>query len=417
MPSPHFPPGFDFTDPDIYAERLPVEEFAELRASEPIWWNAQAPGTGGGFNDGGYWAITKHKDVKEVSLRNDVFSSYENCVIPRFNNDIAREDIDLQRVVMLNMDPPQHTRLRRIIARGFTPRAIGRIRDELSERAQNIAKAAATAGSGDFVEQVACELPLQAIAGLLGVPQEDRDKLFRWSNEMTGNDDPEYADVDPKVSSVEVLTYAMQMAALKAENPGNDIVTTLINADIDGEKLSDDEFGFFVMMLAVAGNETTRNSITQGMMAFADFPDQWELYKKERPESAADEIVRWATPVTAFQRTALEDYELSGVTIKKGQRVLMFYRSANFDEDVFDDPFSFDIMRNPNPHVGFGGTGEHYCIGANLARMTISIMFNAIADHMPDLSSVSTPERLRSGWLNGIKRWQVDYSGKCPVVH
>ncbi|MGO9224760.1 MAG: cytochrome P450 [Mycobacterium sp.] len=417
MPSPHFPPGFDFTDPDIYAERLPVEEFAELRASEPIWWNAQAPGTGGGFNDGGYWAITKHKDVKEVSLRNDVFSSYENCVIPRFNNDIAREDIDLQRVVMLNMDPPQHTRLRRIIARGFTPRAIGRIRDELNERAQNIAKAAAAAGSGDFVEQVACELPLQAIAGLLGVPQEDRDKLFRWSNEMTGNDDPEYADVDPKVSSVEVLTYAMQMAALKAENPGNDIVTTLINADIDGEKLSDDEFGFFVMMLAVAGNETTRNSITQGMMAFADFPDQWELYKKERPESAADEIVRWATPVTAFQRTALEDYELSGVTIKKGQRVLMFYRSANFDEEVFDDPFSFNIMRNPNPHVGFGGTGEHYCIGANLARMTINIMFNAIADHMPDLSSVSTPERLRSGWLNGIKRWQVDYSGRCPVVH
>ncbi|MGO8769352.1 cytochrome P450 [Mycobacterium sp.] len=417
MPSPHFPPGFDFTDPDIYAERLPVEEFAELRASEPIWWNAQAPGTGGGFNDGGYWAITKHKDVKEVSLRNDVFSSFENCVIPRFNNDIAREDIDLQRVVMLNMDPPQHTRLRRIIARGFTPRAIGRIRDELNERAQNIAKAAAAAGSGDFVEQVACELPLQAIAGLLGVPQEDRDKLFRWSNEMTGNDDPEYADVDPKVSSVEVLTYAMQMAALKAENPGNDIVTTLINADIDGEKLSDDEFGFFVMMLAVAGNETTRNSITQGMMAFADFPDQWELYKKERPESAADEIVRWATPVTAFQRTALEDYELSGVTIKKGQRVLMFYRSANFDEEVFDDPFSFNIMRNPNPHVGFGGTGEHYCIGANLARMTINIMFNAIADHMPDLSSVSTPERLRSGWLNGIKRWQVDYSGKCPVVH
>jgi len=153
------------------------------------------------------------------------------------------------------------------------------------------------------------------------------------------------------------------------------------------------------------------------MMAFADFPDQWELYKKERPESAADEIVRWATPVTAFQRTALEDYELSGVTIKKGQRVLMFYRSANFDEEVFDDPFSFNIMRNPNPHVGFGGTGEHYCIGANLARMTINIMFNAIADHMPDLSSVSTPERLRSGWLNGIKRWQVDYSGKCPVVH
>jgi cholest-4-en-3-one 26-monooxygenase len=417
VPSPNFPPGWDFTDPDIYAERLPVEEFAELRATAPIWWNAQAPGKGGGFHDGGYWAITKHKDVKEVSLRNDVFSSYENCVIPRFNDDIAREDIEMQRFVMLNMDPPHHTRLRSIISRGFTPRAIGRIRDELNERAQNIAKAAAAAGSGDFVEQVACELPLQAIAGLLGVPQEDREKLFRWSNEMTGNDDPEYADIDPKASSVEVLTYAMQMAALKAENPGDDIVTTLINADIEGEKLSDDEFGFFVMMLAVAGNETTRNSITQGMMAFADFPDQWELYKKERPESAADEIVRWATPVTSFQRTALEDYELSGVQIKKGQRVLMFYRSANFDEEVFDDPFTFNIMRNPNPHVGFGGTGEHYCIGANLARMTINLIFNAVADHMPDLKPLSKPERLRSGWLNGIKRWQVDYTGKCPVAH
>ncbi len=417
MPSPNLPPGFDFTDPDIYAERLPVEEFAELRATAPIWWNAQAPGTGGGFHDGGYWAISKHKDVKEISRRNDVFSSHENCVIPRFNNDIAREDIDLQRFVMLNMDPPQHTRLRSIISRGFTPRAIGRLRDELNERAQTIAKAAAATGSGDFVEQVACELPLQAIAGLLGVPQEDREKLFRWSNEMTGNDDPEYADIDPKTSSVEVLTYAMQMAALKAENPGDDIVTTLINADIDGEKLSDDEFGFFVMMLAVAGNETTRNSITQGMMAFADFPDQWELYKKERPESAADEIVRWATPVTCFQRTALEDYELSGVQIKKGQRVLMFYRSANFDEDVFDDPFTFNIMRNPNPHVGFGGTGEHYCIGANLARMTINLIFNAVADHMPDLTPISAPKRLRSGWLNGIKRWEVDYTGKCPVAH
>jgi cholest-4-en-3-one 26-monooxygenase len=417
VPSPNLPPGFDFTDPDIYSERIPVEEFAELRASAPIWWNAQAPGKGGGFHDGGYWAISKHKDVKEISRRNDVFSSSENCVIPRFNDDIAREDIDLQRVVLLNMDPPQHTRLRSIISRGFTPRAIGRLRDELNERAQNIAKAAAAAGSGDFVEQVACELPLQAIAGLLGVPQEDREKLFRWSNEMTGNDDPEYADIDPKASSVEVLTYAMQMAAVKAENPGDDIVTTLINADIDGEKLSDDEFGFFVMMLAVAGNETTRNSITQGMMAFADFPDQWELYKKERPETAADEIVRWATPVTCFQRTALEDYELSGVQIKKGQRVVMFYRSANFDEEVFEDPFTFNIMRDPNPHVGFGGTGEHYCIGANLARMTINLIFNAVADHMPDLKPISAPERLRSGWLNGIKRWQVDYTGKCPVDH
>ncbi|AXN46958.1 Steroid C26-monooxygenase [Mycobacterium marinum] len=417
MPCPNLPPGFDFTDPDIYAERLPVEEFAELRSAEPIWWDEQLPGQGGGFHDGGFWAITKLKDVKEVSRRSDVFSSYENGVIPRFKNDIAREDIDVQRFVMLNMDAPHHTRLRKIISRGFTPRAIGRLHDELNDRAQNIAKAAAAAGSGDFVEQVSCELPLQAIAGLLGIPQEDRGKLFDWSNEMTGTEDPEFAHIDAKASSVELIGYAMKMAEEKAKNPGDDIVTQLIQADIDGEKLSDDEFGFFVVMLAVAGNETTRNSITQGMMAFADNPEQWELYKRERPETAADEIVRWATPVTSFQRTALEDYELSGVQIKKGQRVLMFYRSANFDEEVFEDPFSFNILRNPNPHVGFGGTGAHYCIGANLARMTINLIFNAVADHMPDLKPISAPERLRSGWLNGIKHWQVDYTGKCPVSH
>ena len=416
MPTPNLPPGFDFTDPDIYTERLPMEEFAELRSSAPIWWNEQAPGNGGGFHDGGFWAITKLNDVKEVSRRSDIFSSSENGVIPRFNNDIAREDIDVQRAVMLNMDAPHHTRLRKIISRGFTPRAVGRLHDELHERAQNIAKAAATAGSGDFVEQVSCELPLQAIAGLLGVPQEDRDKLFRWSNEMTGNDDPEYADIDPKATSVELIMYAMKLAEERAKNPGDDIVTQLIEADIDGEKLCDDEFGFFVVMLAVAGNETTRNSITQGMMAFADHPDQWELFKKERPETAADEIVRWATPVTCFQRTALEDYELSGVQIKKGQRVIMFYRSANFDEEVFDDPYKFNILRDPNPHVGFGGTGAHYCIGANLAKMTINLIFNAVADKMPDLKPISTPERLRSGWLNGIKHWQVDYTGKCPVA-
>ncbi|HET9874136.1 MAG TPA: cytochrome P450, partial [Mycobacterium sp.] len=196
-------------------------------------------------------------------------------------------------------------------------------------------------------------------------------------------------------------------------DPGHDIVTTLIEADIDGEKLSDPEFGFFVVMLAVAGNETTRNSITQGMMAFTEYPDQWELFKKQRPQTAADEIVRWATPVTSFQRTALQDYELSGVQIKKGQRVVMFYRSANFDEEVFDDPFSFDILRDPNPHVGFGGTGAHYCIGTHLARMTIGLMFAAIADHIPDLKPLAEPERLRSGWLNGIKHWQVDYTGNA----
>lgn len=420
MPSPNLPPGFDFTDPDIYCERLPVEELAELRRTAPIWWNEQALEKGG-FNDGGFWVVTKHKDVKEVSRRSDVFSSLEKTALPRYKDGTVGDQIETGKFVLLNMDAPHHTRLRKIIARGFTPRAVERLRDDLNERAQRIAKAAAAEGSGDFVEQVSCELPLQAIAGLIGVPLEDRKKLFDWSNEMVGDDDPEFAHHDGRSSAAELIMYAMGLAVRKAKEPGQDIVTTLIEADVDGHKLSDDEFGFFVVLLAVAGNETTRNSITQGMMAFTDFPDQWELFKKERPATAADEIVRWATPVTSFQRTALEDTELGGVQIKKGQRVVMFYRSANFDEDVFDDPFTFNILRDPNPHVGFGGNGAHYCIGASLARMTIDLMFNAVADHMPDLAPLAKPERLRSGWLNGIKHWQVDYQGgsgaKCPVAH
>jgi cholest-4-en-3-one 26-monooxygenase len=416
MPCPNLPEGFDFLDPDINVKGLPVKELAEVRKSEPVHW-VDVPGGTGGFGDKGYWLVTKHADVKEVSKRSDVFGSSPDGAIPVWPKEMTRDAIDLQRSVLLNMDAPQHTRLRKIISRGFTPRAVGRLQEELDQRAQNIAKTAAANGQGDFVEQVSAELPLQAIAGLLGVPQGDRDKLFRWSNEMTAGEDPEYAHIDPAMSSVELIQYAMKMAEDRAKNPGEDIVTQLVEADIEGEKLSDDEFGFFVVMLAVAGNETTRNSITHGMIAFSQNSDQWELYKKERSETAADEIVRWATPVSAFQRTALEDVELGGVTIKKGQRVVMSYRSANFDEEVFKEPHTFNILRNPNPHVGFGGTGAHYCIGANLARMTINLIFNAVADNMPDLKPIGDPERLKSGWLNGIKHWQVDYTGKCPVAH
>jgi cholest-4-en-3-one 26-monooxygenase len=412
MPTPNLPPGFDFTDPDIYAQRLPVEELAEMRKVAPIWWNEQPAGVGG-FDDGGFWVVTKHRDVKEVSRRSDVFSSLAKTALPRYKDGTVPAQIETGKFVLLNMDAPHHTHLRKIVSRAFTPRAVEALRADLAERARQIVAAAAAEGRGDFVEQVSCELPLQAIAGLMGVPQEDRMKLFHWSNQMVGDMDPEFANNDAISASMELITYGMQMAAEKSANPTDDLVTKLVQADVEGHKLSDDEFGFFVILLAVAGNETTRNSITQGMMAFTDFPDQWELFKRERPGTAADEIVRWATPVTSFQRTALADTELGGVSIKKGQRVVMFYRSANFDEDVFEDPFRFDILRDPNPHVGFGGTGAHYCIGANLARMTIDLMFNAIADAMPDLTPLAAPERLRSGWLNGIKHWQVDYLGSA----
>jgi cholest-4-en-3-one 26-monooxygenase len=411
-PAPDLPAGFDFTNPDIYAERLPVDELAELRLAAPVWWNAQPTGAEA-FGDEGYWLITRHADIRAVSLRDDVFSSAANCIVPRYPDaESGRGQIEAGRFSMINMDAPQHSRLRKIISRGFTPRAVERLRAGLTDAARGIAESAAAAGSGDFVQQVAAELPLNAIANLLGVPAEDRMKLFHWTNEMVGDEDPEFAESEALASAAQVMFYGMQLAASKADNPGDDIVTKLIEADVDGQKLTDDEFGLFMVTLTVAGNETTRNSITQGMMAFLDNPDQWELFKKERPESAADEIIRWATPITSFQRTALVDVELGGVQISKGERVVLAYRSANFDAEVFEDPFRFDILRNPNPHLSFGGTGAHYCVGANLARLTINLMFGALADAVPDLTALAPPERLRSGWLNGIKHWQVDYSGK-----
>ncbi|SDC68429.1 cytochrome P450 [Rhodococcus tukisamuensis] len=417
MAQPNIPAGFDFTDPDIYAHRIPVEELAEVRKAEPVFWVEQPDGVGG-FNDGGYWLVTRHEDIRDVSMRSEVFSTWENTAIPRFADDMQREAIELQRFVLLNKDAPEHTKLRKLVSRGFTPRAINGLKAELKDRAEAIVKAAAAEGNGDFVTQVAAELPLQAIAELIGVPQEDRGKVFEWSNQMTSYDDPEFADIDPAAASMEILGYAYQLAEARKQNPGDDLVTTLIEADVDGDELSPEEFGFFVIVLAVAGNETTRNATTHGMKAFMDNPEQWELYKKERPKTTADEIIRWATPVASFQRTALEDTEIGGVAIKKGQRVVMSYVSANFDEEVFENPEKFDILRNPNPHLSFGGTGAHYCLGANLARMEIDLIFNAIADILPDITQVGETRRLRSGWLNGIKEYQVDYkTGGCPVSH
>ena len=410
MTVPSFPPGFDFTDPDLCAQRLPVAELAELRRTAPVWWSAQPRGSSG-FDDEGYWVVTKHADVMTVSRDSNLFSSWDNTAIIRRSPDGGIDsDIDGQRLILLNIDPPQHTKLRGIVSRGFTPRAIGNLREALTARAERIVAEALADGSGDFVTDVACELPLQAIAELLGVPQEDRRKIFDWSNQMVGSDDPDF-EGEGIVAAMELLAYAMEMAEDRTASPRDDIVTKLVNAEIDGEHLSSDEFGYFVLMLAVAGNETTRNAISHGMQAFFDHPDQWELFKAERPETAADEIIRWGTPVTVFQRTALADTELGGQHIKQGQRLGLFYRSANFDEDVFDQPERFDILRDPNPHVGLGGFGAHYCLGASLAKLEIGLIFNAIADAMPDIRPAGQPERLRSGWLNGIKRLPVSYPG------
>ncbi|MGW0334842.1 cytochrome P450 [Streptomyces sp. NPDC003011] len=408
MPCPALPDGFDFTDPDLLQHRVPLPEFAELRRAEPVRWIPQTSNLAG-FQDEGYWAVTRHADVKYVSTHPELFSSSLNTAIIRFNEHIERDAIDAQRLILLNMDPPEHTRVRQIVQRVFTPRAIRALEDNLRSRALTIAaNARARTGSFDFVTEVACELPLQAIAELIGIPQEDRTKIFDWSNKMISYDDPEYAITEEvgQESAVELIAYAMNMAADRKQCPAKDIVTTLVSAEDEGT-LNSDEFGFFVLMLAVAGNETTRNAITHGMHAFLTHPGQWELYKRERPATAAEEIVRWATPVNSFQRTATQDTELGGRRIRKGDRVGLFYASANHDPEVFENPDTFDITRDPNPHLGFGGGGPHYCLGKSLAVLEIDLIFHAIADAIPDITQAGDPRRLRSAWINGVKELRV----------
>ncbi|MBB0969674.1 cytochrome P450 [Dietzia aerolata] len=408
------PEGFDFTDPELFEKRLPHDEWRHLRQTDPLRRVEKQPGIDG-FDDDHYWLATKHADVKEISrITGEKFSAGENTMIPRFAEGTDRAIIEAQREMLVNEDGEIHKKHRRIISRGFTPRGVAGMRPELAERARKIVTEAASGNADEFVTAVASELPLQAIADLLGVPQEDRHKIFEWSNTMTSYDAPGGMDL-AAVASMQLIEYFHTMAVDRAENPQDDIVSKLVQADVDGEHLSPEEFGWFVTLLAVAGNETTRNATTHGMVAMLENPDQWELFKSERPETAYDEILRWASPITQFQRTATEDVEIGGVTIPAGDRVLLCYGSANFDEEVFEDPFTFNILRDPNPHVTFGGQGPHYCIGANLAKMQLELIFNAIADHLPDLTALGEPTRLRSGWLNGLTEWKVDL-GTCPVA-
>ena len=403
-----FPHGFDFTDPDLIERGMPISEFAELRRTAPVWWNAQEPGTGGGFHDGGYWVISKHAHIREISKNSGLWSTNANGAIIRLPEYVTPDQIEFTKALLINHDPPEHTRLRKIVSRIFTPRAVNSLHDRLRDSAARIVTEAAEKGAGNFVDDVAIHLPLQAILDLIGVPEPDRPRIHELVDAIINSDDPDQA-IDPTTANAELLGYAYAMAEDRRANPTDDVTTTLVQADIDGESLSEIEFGFFVILLITAGNETTRNATTHGMNAFFDRPDQWELYKRERPATAVDEILRWATPVHAFQRTALSDTVVGDVEITRGQRVGLFYSSANYDEDVFDDPFTFDISRDPNPHLAFGGNGAHFCIGANLARLELKMIFDAIADNLPDISRVSEMRRVRSGWLNGVKELGVRY--------
>lgn len=403
-----FSSGWDFTDPDVLERGMPIDEFAWLRKNAPVWWNAQAPGASP-FGDDGYWVISRHEDIRQISKDAKTWSTNMNGAIMRLPDFITPDQLEFTKALLINHDPPAHTRLRKIISRLFTPKAVSQMHEKLSEVARRIVTEAAEKQTGNFVEDIATDLPLTAIFDLLGVPEADRAQLFEWSNVIINTDDPTFQTVDMATANANLLAYAWAMADERRKNPTDDIVTTLVQADIDGESIDQTEFGFFVILLVVAGNETTRNALTHGMRAFFDHPDQWELFKRERPSTVTDEIVRWATPVNCFQRTALVDTQVGGVDIAAGQRVGLFYGSANYDEAVFDDPFSFNVLRDPNPHLGFGGSGTHFCIGANLARMEIEIMMNTLADVVPDIHGLGDPVRIRSGWLNGVKELPVAY--------
>ena len=396
----------DLTDLEAFQAGLHHEMLATLRREDPVHFH-EDPANGQGF-----WCVTKHADLVTVNRDAAVFSSAAHGInIP----DIGDEQAGV-RDMMLYMDPPRHTRYRKLVNKGFTPRMIGLIEAHLRAKATAIVDNVIEDGKADFVEDIAAELPLQAIAELMGVPVEDRKQLFVWSNTMIGFDDPEFQGdrSSGMAAAAEMYMMANSLAASRREEPRDDIITTLINAEIDGDKLSETEFDLFFLLLAVAGNETTRNVTAHGMRALIENPEQMAKLvadpSEERINRAVEEILRWATPVLYFRRTALSDYELRGRQIKAGDKVIMWHISANRDEEVFEDPFIFDVDRWPNDHIAFGGGGPHFCLGANLARMELRLIFRELVTRLPDIQLDGDIEVLRSNFIGGIKRMPVRWT-------
>ncbi|MCW2876418.1 MAG: cytochrome [Sphaerisporangium sp.] len=396
----------NLVDQDSYArDGVPHEQLSWLRANDPVFWHE-----GDRERDWpGFWAVTKHEDVVHVSRHSEIFSSSKRLAL---FNEMPEEQRELQRMMMLNQDPPEHTRRRSLVNRGFTPRQIGMLEDHIREICHNLADEASAKGGADFVTDMAAPLPLYVICELLGAPVEDRDKIFQWSNRMIGSEDPDYATTpeEGQVAAAEVYAYANQLATQRREHPRDDIVTKLLQPGDNGEALSEDEFDLFVLLLVVAGNETTRNAASGGMLTLFENPAQWERLVREPSlaRTAADEIVRWVSPVNLFRRTATRDTVMRGKEIKEGDKVVVFYSSANRDEDVFAGPSSFDVGRDPNPHIGFGGGGAHFCLGNHLAKLELRVLFEVVAQRMPNLRQVGDAKRLRSHFINGIKTLPVE---------
>jgi cytochrome P450 len=398
------------------AERMAV--FRRLRQlDEPVFLTEQAvPFIKGGP---GYYALVRHADVTEASRNAAVFSS-EPC-----SNSVP----DMPRWLavyfgsMINMDDPRHARLRRIVSRAFTPRILSKMEEDLATAAAEIVDRAIEEGPGDFVAQIAAQLPVRVICDMMGIPAKFHDMVLRRTNVILGNADPEYTGIDPEFSRVNVARglakllragfslnrLAARLGDERRRNPTGDLVSLLVNGE---ERLTSQELGSFFILLVVAGSETTRNAIAYGLKLFTDHPEQRRLLLDDfdgRVTKACDEIVRYATPVIQFRRTLTRDHEMNGMRYKKGDKVLLFYNSANRDETVFKDPDTFDITRDPNPHVGFGGPGPHFCLGAHLARREMTVMFRELFTRLPGIRSEGEPDFLLSNFINGIKHLKYTF--------
>ncbi len=401
----------DLIDGRNFVAGVPHEWFRRLRAEAPVYWHPEKSAHRGGF-----WTVTDYNDCVTVNRDWERFSSYKHSAL---FTDMDDDQLAQQRMMMLNMDPTMHTRYRRLVNKGFTPKLVRDLEQQIVGYADGIIDAVSERGTADFVEEISAELPLLVIAELLGVPQEDRRKVFDWSNRMIGSEDPEYQieGADPGEAAMAVFSYAEELAAARRLAPRQDLVSTLINAEVEGEKLDQLELDLFFMLLIVAGNETTRNLMSGAMVAFFDHPDQWEKLRQDRSllPSAVEEMLRFVTPVMHFRRTVVADTELGGQALQEGDKIVFWHTSANRDESVFTDPDTFDLARSPNNHIAFGGGGPHFCLGANLARMEIMVMFDRLLDRIPDIRLDGEVQRLQSNFINGTKHIPVAFAPSAPI--
>ena len=399
----------DLSDSRSYVSGVPHAWLAHLRRHDPVHWQDEAGGPG-------FWAVTRYEDCVTVNRDYERFSSAVRGTMPF---EMPDEDVAQQGLMMLNMDPPLHTRYRRLVNKGFTPRMVRDLEANIHRVTDAIIDQVIEKGEADFVTDLSAELPLQVIAELLGVPRDDRHRMFEWSNRMVGNEDPEYQTQaeEALVAAMELYAYAAELFAVKRIDPHADLMSVLTTVEVEGEQLSEMELELFFLLLTVAGNETTRNLMSGAMDTFFQHPDQWQRLLDDRSllPRAVDEMLRFVSPVMNFRRTAMCDLTLSGTEIKAGDKVVFFHASANRDEDVFAEADTFDIGRDPNPHIAFGGGGPHFCLGANLARMEIRVMFEHLLDRMPDIRRRGDLQRLQSQFINGVKHLPVAFTPASRV--